>query len=221
MCILKVAAATESLLNTDCEREVVTARLRSTRKSNIRATSNSTNVPILVRDACRERAFSPRSERKRFYTRCELTFARAESFASDANWRVVDAVVVFKSARRAVRAIIISAKERRLHHRTFLTSETKRGRVTRTSLNKTVDHVNVLIARVRFPAVFLSPVSSIFITLFPPHQVGNGIKIPRTYVPYEQTFFCIFRFFHVSFLFRELSLDDELFRDLFSQAYFS
>lgn len=55
-----------------------------------------------------------------------LTFAGAESFAGDADRRVVDAIVVFQPAWGAVRAIIASAKERRLNHGALLTSGTKK-----------------------------------------------------------------------------------------------
>lgn len=112
-----------------------------------------------------------------------LTFAGAESFAGDANWRVVDAIVVFQSAWRTVRAIIASAKERRLHHRTFLTSGTKGGSTRARVVKWNCSPRNALIARVHFPSIF--PSFSISITLFPPHKVDD-IKIPRTYAPYEQ-----------------------------------
>lgn len=55
-----------------------------------------------------------------------LTFAGAESFAGDADRRVVDAIVVFQPAWGAVRAIIAPAKERRLNHGAFLTSGNKK-----------------------------------------------------------------------------------------------
>jgi len=54
-----------------------------------------------------------------------LTFARAKTFAGDVDGSAMNAVVVFETARRAVRAIVVSAKERRLHHGTFLAPVTR------------------------------------------------------------------------------------------------
>lgn len=55
-----------------------------------------------------------------------LTFARAKTFAGDVDGSVMNAVVVLETARRAVRAIVVSAEERRLHHGTFLAPVTHR-----------------------------------------------------------------------------------------------
>lgn len=116
-----------------------------------------------------------------------LTFAGAESFAGDADRRVVDAIVVFQPAWGAVRAIIASAKERRLNHGALLTSGTKKKRA-RAVLNCSTR--NNLIARVcvSFPCYFLP--FTIFITFHGVVAVSSVvIKIPRFFLSFRRIFF--------------------------------
>lgn len=95
--------------------------------------------------------------------------------------------MVFQPAWGAVRAIIASAKERRLNHGALLTSGTKKKRA-RAVLNCSTR--NNLIARVCFPSPCYFLPFTIFITFHRVVAVSSVvIKIPRFFLSFRRIFF--------------------------------
>lgn len=78
-----------------------------------------------------------------------LTFARTKTLAGDVDGGMVNAVVILETARRAVRTIVASAEERRLHHGTFLAPVTQEKH-RRVALNQTLGCRHARVPRDRF-----------------------------------------------------------------------
>lgn len=212
----------ESSLNTDCEKKIVTAKLRSTRKSNIRVEFNRRA------DSRARRVFSRLSKRTFlhafFYTphlctgrilckRCELTCGGCNC-GTPAGMASCTCDYRFRKGTSASPQDILdiwNKKGRREHAR-----EDARAPIVK----QNSPPCNVLIARVRFPCCF-----PLHFHNFVFAASSAILKYRERTFPTSGTFLRIFRFFYIPPPplppppFQELSVENEFRGWLFSQAF--